>query len=86
MVIISEPNKLMGGELGAFGKLYGLTNAETLVLTHLLQQRNTNEIAEALQISIHTLRTHLKAMFAKTCTRNQRELVNFCRSHPMVEG
>ena len=86
MVIISDPNNSMKGELGSFASLYGLTVAETRILKYLLQQQSTHGIAQTLHISIHTLRTHLKALFAKTCTKNQRELVNFCRSHPIIDA
>ena len=82
MVVISEPDRFISDGLGTFAKLYRLTNAETRVLNHLLQQQSTHEIAAALHISMNTLRTHLKILFAKTSTKNQRELVNFCRSHP----
>ncbi len=83
MVIITEPDKSIDGNLGSFAKLYGLTAAEARILQYLLHQLSTKEIAELLDISINTLRTHLKALFAKTHTRNQRELVQFCLSHPI---
>ncbi|MBL8496627.1 helix-turn-helix transcriptional regulator [Nitrosomonas sp. JL21] len=82
MVVITEPDKFKGGGLDDFAKMYRLTPAETRVLNQLLQQQSTHEIAEVLHISMNTLRTHLKILFAKTSTKNQRELVNFCRSHP----
>lgn len=82
MIVISEPGRFVSHGLDAFAKLYRLTNAETRILKHLLQQQSTREIASALEISMNTLRTHLKILFAKTATKNQRELVNFCRSHP----
>jgi DNA-binding CsgD family transcriptional regulator len=70
------------GNLGGFAKLYRLTSAETRVLEQLLVKENTQEIAEALQISIKTLHTQLSALFAKTQTKNQRELVKYYLSHP----
>ncbi|MGJ0516153.1 MAG: LuxR C-terminal-related transcriptional regulator [Methylomicrobium sp.] len=85
MVMITEPVKYAAsGDLGAFAKLYRLTPAEARVLKHLLQQQSTREIAETLHISMTTLRTQLSALFAKTHTKNQRELIKFCLSHPMV--
>jgi DNA-binding CsgD family transcriptional regulator len=50
----------------------------------LLVKESTQEIAETLQISIKTLRTQLSALFAKTQTKNQRELVKYYLSHPMA--
>lgn len=84
LVMITEPEQPVTGDLGAFAKLYGLTAAETRVLEQLLQQHGTQEIAAALHIGITTLRTHLRALFAKTQTKNQRELIKFCLSHPMI--
>lgn len=84
MVMIAEPNQHASGDFGAFAKLYKLTTAETRVLKHLLQQQSTQEMAETLQISMNTLRTQLKALFAKTHTKNQRELIKFCLSHLMI--
>lgn len=84
MAVISEPERFVSDGLGAFARLYRLTKAETGVLHHLLQQQSTREIASSLDISMNTLRTHLKILFAKTSTKNQRELVNFYRSHPNV--
>lgn len=84
MAVISEPDKLEPDNHDAFAKLYHLTVAETRVLKHLLQQQSPQEIAESLHVSINTVRTQLSALFAKTQTKNQRELVKFCLSHPMI--
>jgi DNA-binding CsgD family transcriptional regulator len=64
--------------------LYRLSPAETRVLQHLLDQKSTQDIADALHISIKTLRTHLSNLFVKTGTTGQRELVRFYLAHPSV--
>ena len=84
LVMISEPEIAAPSDLIAFAKLYRLTSAETRVLKQLLQQQSTKEIAETLHVSMPTLRTQLSALFAKTNTKNQRELIRFCLAHPMV--
>ncbi|MGZ5052734.1 MAG: LuxR C-terminal-related transcriptional regulator [Methylobacter sp.] len=84
MAVISEPDKQEHDNLNIFAGLYQLTAAETRVLKHLLQQQSPQEIADALHVSINTVRTQLRALFAKTQTKNQRELVKFCLSHPMI--
>lgn len=84
MALIAEPGKLATGNLGGFAKIYRLTPAETRVLEQLLLKESTQEIAECLQIGIKTLRTQLSALFAKTQTKNQRELVKFYLSHLMA--
>jgi len=84
IVILSEPDMADIGDLTAFAKLYKLTAAETRVLKQLLQQQGTKEIAETLHISMPTLRTQLSALFAKTNTKNQRELIRFCLAHSIT--
>jgi DNA-binding CsgD family transcriptional regulator/PAS domain-containing protein len=84
LVMISEPEIAAPDELAEFAKLYRLTAAETRVLTQLLQQQGTKEIAGALHVSMPTLRTQLSALFAKTNTKSQRELIRFCLAHPMI--
>jgi DNA-binding CsgD family transcriptional regulator/PAS domain-containing protein len=84
LALIAEFGKADTGNLGGFAKLYRLTPAETRVLEQLLVKESTKEITESLQIGIKTLRTQLSALFAKTQTKNQRELVKFYMSHPMA--
>jgi DNA-binding CsgD family transcriptional regulator/PAS domain-containing protein len=84
IVMLTEPDKPDPGDLGAFARIYRLTAAETRVLKHLLQQQSPHEIAETLHISIKTVRTQLSALYAKTHVKNQRELIGFCLSHPMI--
>jgi DNA-binding NarL/FixJ family response regulator len=50
-------------------RLYGLTDREIDVLTELAAGRTNDAIAEHLQVTIHTVKTHLARIFAKTgCT------------------
>jgi len=55
-------------------KLYGLTRGEAGLAAHLLKGKSIEEAAEALFISPHTARTHLKRIFMKTDT-HRHELV-----------
>ncbi|MGI9212403.1 MAG: helix-turn-helix transcriptional regulator [Methylococcaceae bacterium] len=84
LALISTPERTASEGLPLFAQTYRLTPAETRVLQCLLEQQSTHDIAEVLTISINTLRTHLKNLFAKTCTANQRELVRFFLSHPAI--
>lgn len=84
IVLLSEPDKPATGNLGGFAKLYRLTPAETRVLEQLLLQESTQDIADTLHIGIKTLRTQLSALFSKTQTKNQRDLIKFYLSHPML--
>lgn len=70
------------GKIDPFAGLYGITSSEIRVMEQLLIQQNTQEIADALQVSIKTVRAHLSQLFTKTATTCQRELVRFYLAHP----
>lgn len=56
-------------------KLASLSPRETEVLRHLLEGYRVNTIARKLFISQHTVRNHLKKIFAKLEVRSQTELL-----------
>jgi DNA-binding CsgD family transcriptional regulator len=55
--------------------LFGLTRAERRLLDRLIAGENLRDAAAALQISLHTARTQLKATFSKTGRRSQGALL-----------
>lgn len=75
VVMLIDPPAAPGGTLAALQRLFRLTSAEARVLALLLDDCRPREIAEELDLSITTVRSHLKALFAKTETRRQSELV-----------
>jgi DNA-binding CsgD family transcriptional regulator len=56
-------------------RLYGLTRGEAAIAALVIQGKTIEEAADALFISAHTARTHLKRIFSKTETHRQSELV-----------
>ena len=56
-------------------RVYRLSPAEIRVVRELMQGQSVEAIAEVLSISIYTVRTHLKNLFAKTGTNRQGELI-----------
>lgn len=82
VALIGEPNRPATSGLAHFAALYRLTPAETRILEQLLKQDSLQDIADSQRISIATLRTHLRALYAKTRTSGQRELVRFYLTHP----
>jgi DNA-binding CsgD family transcriptional regulator/PAS domain-containing protein len=56
-------------------ELYGLTPAESRLSVLLLQGASVGEAAELACVSLNTVRTQLKSVFAKTGTRRQADLV-----------
>lgn len=55
--------------------VFALTPAQARVAAHLIQGRSLEQVAQELGIGFETARSHLKALFAKTQTRRQSELI-----------
>jgi DNA-binding CsgD family transcriptional regulator len=62
---------------------FGLTPAESKAALALLDGRTPTEHAAAAGLSMATVRTHLSAIYAKTCTRRQAEAVQVLRALPL---
>src|SRR6478672_7365046 len=52
-------------DMHTLSEAFGLTRTETCVLGGLIDGRAPKEIAGQLQISTHTVRSHLRAIYAK---------------------
>ncbi|WP_404343712.1 response regulator transcription factor [Pseudoalteromonas mariniglutinosa] len=60
-------------------QLANLTKREKSVIYLLAQGASNNDIAERLNISDHTVKTHLYSAFKKTNSRNRIELANWAQ-------
>jgi DNA-binding CsgD family transcriptional regulator len=65
-------------------QLFGLSAAETKVVAALAAGRSAEEIAEKRGVKISTLRTQLEAIFRKTRTESQRDLLRLLGGLPQV--
>jgi DNA-binding CsgD family transcriptional regulator len=63
--------------------LYGLTAAEGRVLQAIAGGNTVEETAEALRISVSTVRTHLHRVYSKTQTGTQAALVRLVHLLPI---
>jgi PAS domain S-box-containing protein len=61
-------------------ELEGLSPREMEILTQILSAHRVPQIAQALHISPHTVRNHLKSIFAKVGVSSQAELIRKVRS------
>ncbi len=61
-----------------------LTKREKSVIHLLAQGASNRDIAERLNISDHTVKTHLYSAFKKTSSRNRVELANWAQSYMAV--
>lgn len=74
-VFISDPGQRGEPSEQLLIQLFGLTRAEAALATQLSRGLQLQEAADLLHISLHTARTQLKAIFAKTGVSRQAELV-----------
>jgi DNA-binding CsgD family transcriptional regulator len=66
---------------------YGLTPAETRVVSCLLAGRSPSESARELRVSPTTARTHLRSVFRKTGVSRQQDLLLLAaRLSPLVNS
>jgi DNA-binding CsgD family transcriptional regulator len=69
---VASPNE----RLDLYSRAHALSPRERELLALVVNGADTRTVAERLFLSEHTVQDHLKAIFAKTGTRNRRTLVN----------
>jgi DNA-binding CsgD family transcriptional regulator len=75
IVFVNDPERQVVPQRRLLQRIYGLTPAEANQAVLLAEGKSLKEVAEAQQISLHTVRHHLNRIFAKTGTRRQSDLV-----------
>jgi DNA-binding CsgD family transcriptional regulator/PAS domain-containing protein len=76
VVVIFDPEQRPGNEAKALlSRLYGLTRAEAAVAVAVLAGDQPAVIAAARSVGLDTVKSHLKAVFAKTGVSRQADLV-----------
>jgi len=81
-IFIGSPAHSGEPDVDVIRMLYGFTGAEARLAAALARGYSLNEISERFRISCHTARSHLKAIFEKTGTNRQAELVNLILTSP----
>jgi DNA-binding CsgD family transcriptional regulator len=81
-VMIADPDAPQGRAAAMLQRAYGLTAAETRLVQRLSEGDTPEQAAQALGISLATARWHLAAVFRKTETARQSELVRLLVSLP----
>jgi DNA-binding CsgD family transcriptional regulator len=79
LVIVRRGDGSRAPSPARLAQAFGLTAAESKVALALLDGKTPAEYAAAATLSVATVRTHLSAIFAKTCTRRQAEAVQVLR-------
>lgn len=75
LVLLSNPGYISEGQWQIFRRLYQLTGAELRLTAALSVGLSLEAYSLKYQVSIHTTRSQLKSIFAKTGTRRQADLV-----------
>lgn len=75
IAILLDPNQTVVVDHNTLARLYHLTAAESRLVQTLVQGMDIQQSADRLCISPHTARSHLKAIFIKTDTHRQSDLI-----------
>ena len=59
-----------------------LTKKEVAVVEHLYYGLKSQKIANYLQVSLHTVKFHLKNLYRKLGIKGRREIITICQSAP----
>jgi DNA-binding CsgD family transcriptional regulator/PAS domain-containing protein len=76
MLLVTDLNDKSTPPVDHLQTIFGLTPAEARLSHALLQQRSLADAAAHLNCTYETVRTQIKAIFAKTGTRNQAQLLD----------
>lgn len=74
-ILITDPKREPEHDGAAIGRAYGLTPAETRIALRLARGERVKSIAEELEISVNTARTHVKRILSKASVRSQSQLI-----------
>jgi DNA-binding CsgD family transcriptional regulator len=75
IMFIKDPERSAFG-VAPLQEMFGLTAAEAALAAGLVEGKSVEDIATDHRISLNTARTQLKAIFAKTSTNRQAQLVS----------
>ena len=74
-IFVTEPDVQTNSSPERLRRIYGFTPVESEVAARIAAGMRLPEIGDALGVTIHTVRGHLKQLFAKTDTHRQPDLV-----------
>ena len=83
-VFITEPEPDMAPNSALLKASYGLAPAEARVLAALFRGQSASGYAAASGVSLNTVKTQIKSVFAKTECHNQADLVRRIASDPVM--
>ena len=75
-MLLYAPNVLQGISIDVLRQVYALTPAQAAVARSLFAGNSVEQTAQALDLSLNTVRTHLKQIFSKCEVQSQAELLH----------
>jgi DNA-binding CsgD family transcriptional regulator len=84
LVFLCDPDAVPASRASILRKLYGLSPTECRLADHLAAGVELQSAAERLRLTVQTARFHLKAIFRKTETNRQTDLVRLILGLPGV--
>lgn len=82
LIVITDPEQRSEKAEQVLRGFYGLTHAEVRLATMLADGSSLTEASQILGVSMNTVRTHLKHIFAKTGTKRQGEIIKLIAAGP----
>jgi len=84
LIFLGDPENRTPIPAAILIRLYGLTPAEARLAEALLTGHTLQDYADSARISLHTVKTQLKFVFAKTGTKRQSDLIRDLLSDPVL--
>ncbi|MEO8726679.1 MAG: hypothetical protein ABI383_11235 [Acidobacteriaceae bacterium] len=84
MIFVNDPDAVPASRASVLRALYGLSPSECRLTDLLVAGQEISKAAEQLRMSVQTARFHLKAIFQKTATHRQADLVRLVLTLPGV--
>lgn len=75
IVVLLDDTKLIESTIKTAGQLYGLSEMQMRVAEEIARGHEQTTIATNLNVSINTVRTHIKRMFERVGVNNQKALL-----------
>jgi DNA-binding CsgD family transcriptional regulator len=80
VVYLIDPASAVAPDPDLLRSIFRFSPAEIRVVSELLRTQHVEAVAETLSLSVHTVRAHLKNLFAKTGVRRQGELLQLIQA------
>jgi DNA-binding CsgD family transcriptional regulator len=86
LILVSDPEFRDSMLAARLARTFGLTGAETRLAAYLARGERLSSIAQETGLALSTLRAQLRAVFKKTETTRQADLVRIVLGMPMVRA